>query len=119
MDEWTVEIRQWYSIFNRGVFLLVLFAAAFYAPIWLWDNASPQIFSQAFLKSHDWLQLVSIIALWVGEYWLLKLLPRTTFAIGQGVKRHQFFVYLRRGVLGAFVLSVLAKWLVNWLTRQG
>jgi hypothetical protein len=56
------------------------------------------------------------VALWVVEYLILKLFPRATFATGQGMKRHQFFTYVRNGMLGAFVLSVVASVLANWLT---
>lgn len=118
LDEWTAGIRQWYSVFNSGVFALLLVAAAVAAPIWLWSNASPHLFSQAFLKAHGWLEGACIVALWIGEYWLFKLFPRATFAIGQGVKRYEFFVYLRRGLVGAFVVSLIASLLANWLTRH-
>lgn len=118
LDEWAAGIRQWYSVFYRGFLALVLFAAIVAGPIWLWNNASPHLFSPAFLKSHDWLQGASLVSLWVGVYWLFKLFPRATFGIGQGVKRHQFFVYLRTSVLLGFALSSLASVLANWLTAH-
>lgn len=117
-DEWTAGIRQWYSAFYRGVLSFALAAAIIAVPIWLWSTAAPHIFSATFLKAHDWLQIATIISLWVAIYWTLKLFPRATFAFGQGTQRHQFFIYLRNSVLGAFGLSALASLLANWLTRS-
>jgi len=57
--------------------------------------------------------LISLVPLYVIEVWIFTLFPRATFAIGQGAKRHQLFVYLRYGVLGAFVLSIVASLLAN------
>jgi hypothetical protein len=118
LDEWTAGIRQWYSVFDHGVPLLLLFGAIIVGPIWLWNNASSLLFSPTFLKSHSWLQGTTVVSLWVGIYWLFKLFPRATFAIGQGARRHQFFTYLRTAVLGTFILSVMASVLANWLTRH-
>jgi hypothetical protein len=117
LDEWTEGIRQGYSIFYSGVFQLLFTAAVIAFPIALWVYASPHLFLPAFLKAHDWVGLAFMASLWTGEYWLFKLFPRATFAIGQGARRHQFFTYLRTGVLGAFVLSLVASLLANWLTR--
>jgi hypothetical protein len=118
LDEWISGIRQWYSIFDRGIPLLLLVGAIILGPIWLWNSASPHLFSSAFLKSHDWLQGAIVVSLWVTIYWTFKLFPRATFAVGQGSQRHQFFTYLRNGVLGAFLLSVLASLIANWMTRH-
>jgi len=118
LDEWTNGIRQWYSALYRGVLSFALAAAVVLGPIWLWNSASRHLFSPAFLKAHDWLQLVGVGSLWVCIYWTFKLFPRATFAIGQGTTRHQFFKYLRNAVLGAFGLSLLASLLANWLTQH-
>lgn len=116
LDEWVSGVRQWYSTFEHGIPLLLLVALIVAGPIWLWSKASPHLFSAAFLKLHDWLQGATIVAIWVAIYWTFRLFPKATFAIGQGARRHQFFTYLRNGVLGAFVLSALASLLANWLT---
>lgn len=118
LDEWIAGIRQWYSVFHHGIPSLVLVAIVIAGPIWLWNNASQHLFSAQFLKSHDWLQGAVVVGLWISIYWLFKLFPRATFAIGQGARRHQFFLYLRNGVIGAFVLSVLASLAANWLTAH-
>jgi hypothetical protein len=118
LDEWISGIRQWYSVFDRGIPLLLFVGAIIMGPIWLWNSVSPYIFSTAFLKSHDWLQGATVIGLWVAIYRSFKLFPRAAFAIGQGAQRHQFFTYLRNGVVGGFVLSLLASLLANWLTNH-
>jgi len=118
LDEWLGGIRQWYSIFDHWVLALLLVVAIIAGPIWIWNAASPHLFSASFLKTQSWLQAATIIGLWVAIYWTFKLFPRATFAIGQGARRHQFFAYLRTGVLGTFLISILASLLANWLTGQ-
>ena len=118
LDEWVSGVRQWYSVFDNGIPLLLRVAAIVAGPIWLWSKASPHLFSAAFLKSHDWLPGATVFGMWAAIYWSFKLFPRATFAIGQGARRHQFFTYLRNGVLSAFVLSLLASLLANWVTSH-
>jgi hypothetical protein len=117
LDEWTAGIRQWYSIFLHGPGALVFFGSAFAAPMILWKYASP-LFSQAFLKSNDWLSGACVFGGWFGEYWLFKLFPRATFAIGQGVKRDQMFTWVRGTLLVGLVISVLGSVIANWFTRH-
>lgn len=118
LDEWTVGIRQWYSFFDHGVPQLLLVAGILAGPFLLWQYAFARSFPQPFLKAHDWLQGAFIFGFWIGTYWTFKLFPRSTFAIGQGVRRSQIFTYVRSSVLAAFALSVLASLLANWLTRH-
>jgi hypothetical protein len=117
LDEWTAGIREWHSFFQSGGAGIVLFFVLMFAPVFLWNAASPYLFSES-VRAGKWAKPVSLVALWVSEYLILRLFPRATFAIGQGMKRHQFFTYLRNGVLGAFVLSVLSSVLANWLTHR-
>jgi len=118
LDEWTLSVRQWYSAFYHGFLAVLLFLAVVLAPIFLWGSLAPRIFSDAFLKFHSWLQGATVVALWVGEYWLFKLFPRATFAIGAGVRRHEFFRFLRTSILAGFILSVLASLFANWLSAN-
>jgi hypothetical protein len=118
LDEWTAGIRQWYSVFDRSLMQFLLAAIIIFGPIWLWNNASPYLFPSGFIKSHNWVEGVTVIGIWVAVFLTFKLFPRATFAVGQGVQRHQFTTYLRNSVLGAFLLSTLASLLANWLTRR-
>lgn len=118
LDEWVAGIRQWYSLFYHGVLLFVLMAVVIGGPPSLWKSASPHLLSEAFLKAHSWLGAIFLISSWAAIYWLFKLFPRATFAIGQGARRHHFVQYLRTSVLVAFGVSVLASLLANWLTRH-
>jgi hypothetical protein len=118
LDEWTAGIRQWYSAFYHGVLSFALFIAIIAVPIWLWKSASQLLFTSEFLKRHDWLQAATVVGLWVAIYWTFKLFPRATFAIGQGIQRHRFFIYLRNTVLLTFLLSVVASMLANWITHR-
>lgn len=118
LDEWTAGIRQWYSICDHGLPALILGAGVIFGPIFFWSRVLQHLFSQPFLKAHDWLEGTVIVGLWVGIYWAFKLFPRATFAIGQGARRQQFFTYFRGTVLGAFALSLLASLLANWLTSH-
>lgn len=118
LDAWTAGIRQWYSIFYHGALLFLLFGLVAFGPPVLWKSVSPHLFSEGFLKSHGWLSLIVVGSFWVGIYWLFKLFPRATFAVGQGAKRHQSFTYLRTVILAAFALSFLASLLANWFTRH-
>jgi hypothetical protein len=120
LDEWTEGIRQWHSFFLTAVPGVALLLVVVFAPIILWNNASPHFFSEAVRqgKAESWIKPVFVIGLWVIEYGILRLFPRAIFAVGQGIKRHQLFTYIRNGILGAFLLSVLASVFANWLTRH-
>ncbi|HWY20845.1 MAG TPA: hypothetical protein VNX26_06455 [Candidatus Acidoferrum sp.] len=117
LDEWVSSMREWYSLFQVPAWGIALLAAAFYVPIFLWNNASPYLFTEG-LRTGKWTRTCFIVGLWVIEYLIVKLFPRATFAIGHGKKRHHFFTFLRNGVLGMFILSVIASVLANWMTRK-
>ncbi len=117
LDEWTAGIREWCSLFLSGGPGIALVIALFLAPIFFWNNASPYLLSET-VRTGKWAKPIITTGLWVVEYLVVRLFPRTTFAIGQGRKRHWFFVYLRNGVLGAFLLSLFASLLASWLAHR-
>ncbi len=125
LDDWVAATRQWYSPFfsgqnNPSGAGIVLFIVAIFLPIYAWDHLSKLFLSDAFKKSNfgEWAQLVALVGMWVAEYFIFKLFPRGTFAIGQGERRHQFFVYIRRTVIFGTLLSVLVRALWTWFAKH-
>jgi hypothetical protein len=118
LDDWVAAIRQWYSPFHFSIVGLVVFCFALYAPIFLWGHIAPHLFPAVVVqgKASSWIKNTSILGLWGAEALALSLFPNGTFAIGQGVKRNDFLKYLR-GMVVAFVLSVLAGMIANLLKR--
>jgi hypothetical protein len=123
LDDWVAASRQWYSPFFSGPSSpsgagVILLLAAFFLPIYAWDYTSRLSSALGKGGSFQWISLPVLIAMWVAEYWILKLFPRGTFAIGQGERRHQFFLYLRRTVLFGSLLSVLIRVLWALFTKR-
>jgi hypothetical protein len=123
LDDWVAATRQWYSPFFSGPSNpsgagVVLFFVAIFLPIYAWDYISRLSAILGKGGSYQWIALPAMIAMWVAEYFVLKLFPRGTFAIGQGEKRHQFFIYLRRTVIFGTLLSILVRALWTWFAKH-
>lgn len=115
LDEWVASIRQWYSpIFSSMLPGLLALAFVFYAPIFLWEHAASHLLPGT--KIDSWIKPVSIGGMWIAEYGASRLFPRATFAIGEGANRHNGLKYVR-GIIVAFVVSVLAGMVANLLHR--
>ena len=111
LDDWVAATRQWYSPFfsgpsNASGAGIILFVVTVSLPLYAWDHISRLSGALGKGGSYQWVALPAIALMGVAEYWILKLFPRGTFAIGQGEKRHQFFMYLRRTVIFGTVLSI-------------
>lgn len=120
LDDWVAAIRQWYSRgFSPGAWIPILIVVIF-LPIYAWNHASHFFFSEAVSqgKSESWVQGLSIVLMWIVEYFIFRLFPRGTFTIGRGATRYQFLVSLRWSVLVALLVSFLASILANLLTKR-
>ena len=123
LDDWVAGTRQWYSPFFSGPSNpsgagVVLFFVAIFLPIYVWDHISRLSAVLGKGGSYQWIALPAMIAMWVAEYFIFQLFPRGTFAIGQGEKRHQFFIYVRRTVIFGSLLSVVTRVLWVLFTRH-
>ena len=122
LDDWIAALRQWFSPFLMSTFAGgVLAIGGVFGPMLLillgFEHFFPTLARGSTLKPSVLLVvLISLVPVYVIEIFFFMLFPRASFAIGQGVKRHQLLVYLRYGVLGAFVLSIIASLLANWIT---
>lgn len=123
LDDWVAATRQWYSLFfssEKGFSgaRSVLFFVVFLLPIYAWDHISRLSGALGKGGSYQWVALPALTLLGVAEYWILKLFPRGTFAIGHGERRHQFFVYVRRTVLFGGLLSIFIRVLWVWFAKH-
>jgi len=64
-------------------------------------------------KAPGWLSLAALTVMYLIEYGVYKLFPRGTFAVGQGLTRHKELSVLRVGVVGAFMVSIVADWVLR------
>jgi hypothetical protein len=124
LDGWVTDVRQWYSLcisnpstsdFSGAFMLLLLVALA--VPLIAWEHISGLYSALGKGHPYSWVAIPALTAMWTAEYWILKLFPRGTFAIGQGERRHQFFIYMRRTVLTGVALSALLRGL--WMLFTG
>ena len=123
LDDWVAATRQWYSPFfsgpsNASGAGIILLLVAVVLPVYAWDHISRLSGALGKGGSYNWVGLPALALMGVAEYWILKLFPRGTFAIGQGERRHQFFVYIRRTVMFGTLLSVLVRVLWVWFTKH-
>jgi hypothetical protein len=116
LDDWVAAVRQWYSPFisdpsstDFSGASMLLFLAVLVLPLYAWEHVSRLYGPLEKSHQYSWVAIPALILMGAVEYWILKLFPRGTFAIGQGERRHQFFIYMRRTVLLGSVLSVLLR----------
>lgn len=118
LDDWVAAIRQWYSVGRSfeaaGAFFALI---VLLAPIFAWGYLFQFLFPQA-LRTLSWVKSLAIVLLYVAEFGIFKLFPRGTFAIGRVAARHEFLVWVRRGVLAALAVSVIAGVIANLITRH-
>jgi hypothetical protein len=123
LDDWVAAARQWYSPFFSGasgpsVFGFVLFAALLFLPLYVWAHIARLSAQLGNGGSYQLLAVPAMFGMWATEYWILKIFPRGIFAVGQGEKRHQFFIYVRRSVILGTAISVLVRILWVWFASR-
>jgi hypothetical protein len=119
LDDWVAATRQWYSpFFSNAVAGFVLLAILIGLPLYTWVHIGGLSGALGKGGAYQWVVLPFFVLVGVAEYWILRLFPRGTFAIGTGERRHQFFLYLRRTVIFGTVLSVLVRVLWTWFTKH-
>jgi hypothetical protein len=116
LDDWVAAMRQWYSPFisnpsstDFSGASMLLFLAVLALPLYAWEYISRLYSPLGKGHPYSWVAIPALIIMGTAEYWILKLFPRGTFAIGQGERRHQFFIYTRRTVLVGCILSVALR----------
>jgi hypothetical protein len=119
LDDWVAATRQWYSRAFLPGFAIPLVFVAFLLPLYIWDHTSQFFLSQAQIKVvPGWAKLLAVVLMWVAEYFIFRLFPRGTFAIGKGATRQQFLSSVRWSVMVAFVVSFVGSIVANLLTRH-
>ena len=112
LDDWIQSCRQWYSglFSSSGQLIKVIggIALALYCA---------NLISKKFPESTG-LPALTAVAVGMAEFYLLKLFPRGTFAVGYGQRRDDLFSKIRNGVLLALGVSVLAEVLLKALSRS-
>jgi hypothetical protein len=114
LDNWVAAIRQWYSAGHSAGAVLPLIALL--APILAWGYLFQYLVPQT-VRTLPWAKSL-IVLLYVAEFGIFKLFPRGTFAIGRGATSHEFLVWLRRGVLAALAISIIAGVIANLITTH-
>lgn len=124
LDDWVAAVRQWYSPFISNPTsndfpgaTVLLFLFLLIVPIYAWDRLSAVCSILAKGHPYAWIALPALAAMWTAEYWILKVFPRGTFAIGQGERRYQFLIYVRRTVIFGSVLSIVLR--LAWILFAG
>jgi hypothetical protein len=110
LDGWIASCTQWYSVFYTSSLSLLLAFVCFIVPIFL-ANRVANIYPPGKGDWHSYLPAFTLVSVSVAEYWILRLFPRATFALGYGARRNQMFNVIRISVL----LAILVGWLKDWL----
>jgi hypothetical protein len=110
LDDWIASCTQWYSPFYASNLGVLLALGLFSLPIFFAGRVA-KVFPPGKGDWHSYLSGVTLFGGWVVEYWVLKLFPRATFAIGYGAKREKFFNVIRVSVLLAIAVALLREWL--------
>lgn len=114
LDDWVAAIRQWYSFGRSSEAAGAAFAIiALIGPALLWDMMF-KFLLPATVRTLSWVNLLAIVLLYMAEFGIFKLFPRGIFAIGRGVARHEFLIWLRRAV-AALLASTVAGIIVKLL----
>jgi hypothetical protein len=114
LDTWIASCTQWYSPFYASSIGILLVIGLFALPIFLAGRVAA-VFSPKGSDWHSYLSGATLIGTAVAEYWILKLFPRATFAIGHGARRNQLFGVIRVSVLLAIAVALVREWLVHHL----
>jgi hypothetical protein len=122
LDDWVASVRQWYSPFISSEMgspaSVALGIACLILPLYAWDRISRHYSGFGRDGSYQWLAVPALVAMGFAEYYILRLFPRGTFAVGHGMKQSQFNIYLRNTVLVGLALSVIAGVIANWITKR-
>lgn len=115
LDQWIETIREGYSILYRPVVALAALALAFYSPVFLWDHVVSHFLANvpptgSFARSSFFLGLW---ALWT--LLATTLLPKATFAVGQGAHRHQTIKKIRAALSYTIPLTIGGSLIATWL----
>jgi len=114
LDTWIAACTQWYSPFYASSLGILLVIGLFALPIFLAGRVAA-VFSPKGSDWHSYLSGATLIGTAVAEYWILKLFPLATFAIGHGARRNQLFGVIRVSVLLAIAVALVREWLVHHL----
>jgi hypothetical protein len=117
LDVWIASCTQWYSPFYASNLGLLLAVGVIALPVFLTSRVA-KVFPAKGTDWHSYLPGATLIGASVAEYWILKLFPRATFAIGYGARRSQLFGIIRNSVLLAVAVALLREWLVRHLLEQ-
>ena len=117
LDDWVAAIRQWYS-FGRSSQAAgaILAITVLFGPLFVWDKVLQ--FLPGTVRTLSWVKALAIVLLYVAEFGIFKLFPPGTFAIGRGATSHEFLIWVRRGVLAALAVSIIAGVIANLMTRH-
>jgi hypothetical protein len=125
LDDWVAATRQWYSPLFSGtpdflsvVAVVLILAGALFLPWYAWEHISRMSPALGKGGSYGWVGFLAFVLWWIVGCWILKVFPRGTFAIGQGERRHQYFLYLRRTVIFGSMLSIAIRVLWVWFTKH-
>ncbi len=114
LDNWIASCTQWYSPFYASNFGLLLAVGVIASPLYLTGRVA-KVFPAKGSDWHSYLPAVTLVGVSVAEYWVLKLFPRATFAIGYGTKRDKLFSVIKVSVLLAIVVALVREWLLHHL----
>jgi hypothetical protein len=112
LDNWIASCTQWYSTFYASSLEALLWIGLIALPIYLTGQVS-KVYSPKGSDWHSYLPMATLIGVSVAEYWVLKLFPRATFAIGYGARRDQLFGIIRNSVLLAIAVAIVSEWLMR------
>jgi hypothetical protein len=114
LDDWIASCTQWYSPFFTSNLGLLIALGVFVLPILFADRVAT-VFPPGKGDWHHYLPGITLVSVGIAEYWILKLFPRATFAIGYGARRNQLFGVIRVSVLLAIAVALVREWLVRHL----
>lgn len=114
LDDWIASCTQWYSPFFTSNLGLLVALGVFVLPIFFADRVA-KVFPPGKGDWHHYLAGTTLVAVGIAEYWILKLFPRATFAIGYGARRNQLFGVIRVSVLLAIAVAFVKEWLLRHL----
>jgi hypothetical protein len=110
LEIWIASCNQLYSVFYTTNLKLLLGFVVFIIPVFL-TNRVANTYPPGKGGWHSYLPAATLVGVSVIEYWILRLFPRATFAIGYGARRNLMFNVLRVSVL----LAILVRWLADGL----
>jgi hypothetical protein len=117
LDDWIASCRQWYSAAFSSSIGTGIAVAAFFIPFYLMTRVS-EVFPAKKPGLAGLIPLATLLIVGLIEYWIYKMLPRGTFAIGYGIKRKEKYNYILSALIAAFVISILAGLFTAWIAHH-